>query len=605
MKRTKYTARFKFDRVIESIQKNSLSEVARPYGLGVNLLSNFPQLVDEVILKRGEKYYRQGAVLDLIETDQGWEATVAGTDEYQVEILNLTSGLEMICDCPYDYGPVCKHQVAVLHALNQGLKTKSLKKRKNGKRINRQENFQQQADKILAKLSLEQSQDILREILSNDEFLLGHFVSSHSQEVMDKGFYKSQLESDLNLPQEWGKFMSYDMNGMIEVEIPSAVDLLQQTQQWIEQGHGSKAIPALQAVIEVLPLALDQALGATGEIEDSVEQGFSLLHLAIEAGLADTEQQRLFKYCLVKATEKIYADWGWQFEFLRLAVELVTTKQQEQELTQLLDDFPFSNESDSERWRAMQFEKIIEIKAQLLLNRHSQNYEQFLRDHQEVEAMRENLILWLISQSKYQEARVECERVLSQAPIRDEETYLQLLLTIVRSQGDKPSELEVVRRLLIKTGSLDYYHQLKALISPDEWEDYREELLQVQRERIMAEDGWQGLYFGNSTLAQIYELEDMWAELIDLVVSSNSLHLANNYRFELEQRYPQEMAEFYQKMILTELTEVGKREKYQEQCRYIRRIKKMGFLTQAQGIIAELRQQYSRRSALMEELDRV
>ena len=33
MKRTKYTARFKFDRVIESIQKNSLSEVARPYGL--------------------------------------------------------------------------------------------------------------------------------------------------------------------------------------------------------------------------------------------------------------------------------------------------------------------------------------------------------------------------------------------------------------------------------------------------------------------------------------------------------------------------------------------------------------------------------------------
>lgn len=41
MKRTKYTARFKFDRVIESIQKNSLSEVARPYGLGVNLLSKW------------------------------------------------------------------------------------------------------------------------------------------------------------------------------------------------------------------------------------------------------------------------------------------------------------------------------------------------------------------------------------------------------------------------------------------------------------------------------------------------------------------------------------------------------------------------------------
>ena len=41
MKRTKYTARFKFDRVIESIKKDSLSEVARPYGLGVNLLSKW------------------------------------------------------------------------------------------------------------------------------------------------------------------------------------------------------------------------------------------------------------------------------------------------------------------------------------------------------------------------------------------------------------------------------------------------------------------------------------------------------------------------------------------------------------------------------------
>lgn len=41
MKRAKYTAKFQFDRVIESIQKNNLSEVARPYGIGVNLLSKW------------------------------------------------------------------------------------------------------------------------------------------------------------------------------------------------------------------------------------------------------------------------------------------------------------------------------------------------------------------------------------------------------------------------------------------------------------------------------------------------------------------------------------------------------------------------------------
>lgn len=41
MKRNKYTPRFKFDRVMESIKKDSLSEVARQYGIGANLLSKW------------------------------------------------------------------------------------------------------------------------------------------------------------------------------------------------------------------------------------------------------------------------------------------------------------------------------------------------------------------------------------------------------------------------------------------------------------------------------------------------------------------------------------------------------------------------------------
>jgi transposase len=41
MKKTKYTAKFKFDRVIESLKKDSVSEVARSYGFGANLLSKW------------------------------------------------------------------------------------------------------------------------------------------------------------------------------------------------------------------------------------------------------------------------------------------------------------------------------------------------------------------------------------------------------------------------------------------------------------------------------------------------------------------------------------------------------------------------------------
>lgn len=41
MQKAKYTAKFKFDRVIESIRLDSLSQVARQYGFGVNLLSKW------------------------------------------------------------------------------------------------------------------------------------------------------------------------------------------------------------------------------------------------------------------------------------------------------------------------------------------------------------------------------------------------------------------------------------------------------------------------------------------------------------------------------------------------------------------------------------
>jgi len=41
MKRSKYTSKFKFDRVVESLKKDSVSEIARQYGFGANLLSKW------------------------------------------------------------------------------------------------------------------------------------------------------------------------------------------------------------------------------------------------------------------------------------------------------------------------------------------------------------------------------------------------------------------------------------------------------------------------------------------------------------------------------------------------------------------------------------
>jgi len=41
MRKQKYTAKFKFDRVIESLKEDSVAGVARQYGFGANLLSKW------------------------------------------------------------------------------------------------------------------------------------------------------------------------------------------------------------------------------------------------------------------------------------------------------------------------------------------------------------------------------------------------------------------------------------------------------------------------------------------------------------------------------------------------------------------------------------
>ena len=84
-------------------------------------LKEFEQHIDETIFKRGYQYYKKGLVQEPIEISNGeYEAIVEGTEDYTVE-LTIKNGVvtEHVCSCPYDLGPVCKHEVAVMFYLQK------------------------------------------------------------------------------------------------------------------------------------------------------------------------------------------------------------------------------------------------------------------------------------------------------------------------------------------------------------------------------------------------------------------------------------------------------------------------------------------------------
>ncbi len=86
-------------------------------------LKNFEKEIEPKILDRGFSYYENDFVSDIEQIEKGeFCATVMGTEEYNV-LIKLNKNLEIkehSCDCPYDWGNVCKHEVAVMYYLKDG-----------------------------------------------------------------------------------------------------------------------------------------------------------------------------------------------------------------------------------------------------------------------------------------------------------------------------------------------------------------------------------------------------------------------------------------------------------------------------------------------------
>ena len=82
-------------------------------------LRNFEITVEPKIGDRGFSYYENDAVTEVEQVEKGeFTATVEGSEEYTV-FIKLDEHQFVIdhsCDCPYDWGDVCKHEVAVLYA---------------------------------------------------------------------------------------------------------------------------------------------------------------------------------------------------------------------------------------------------------------------------------------------------------------------------------------------------------------------------------------------------------------------------------------------------------------------------------------------------------
>ena len=85
-------------------------------------LKSFESDVENKIVERGLDYYRSGDVKKLEKVGENeFSAVVFGSEKYSLYVkINGDAIVEHECDCPYDWGNVCKHEVAVFYAIRNG-----------------------------------------------------------------------------------------------------------------------------------------------------------------------------------------------------------------------------------------------------------------------------------------------------------------------------------------------------------------------------------------------------------------------------------------------------------------------------------------------------
>lgn len=92
-------------------------------------INNFEKSIESKIISRGLSYYENDYISDLEQVEPNeFTAVVEGSEDYNVTIKfnNKNEIISHYCDCPYDWGVFCKHEVAVLYYLKDIVANKTI-----------------------------------------------------------------------------------------------------------------------------------------------------------------------------------------------------------------------------------------------------------------------------------------------------------------------------------------------------------------------------------------------------------------------------------------------------------------------------------------------
>lgn len=556
-------------------------------------ITDFDDSLDPVILKRGRQYYQEGRVSRLKQTAAGWTAVVEGTHDYTVEAELEPNGFIKFseCDCPYEGGEYCKHQVAVFYALRAGVTTG----RSAGQEPITTGPPANSLETVLTDMKPEQMRKIILELADQHEeigrtLLLKYGV--HSDEIKAcretmRGYIREAKRNGF-IDRRWA---AHAAKG-IDLTLDKALQRMEQGNYMLALGLG---LAALATAVDMLPYcddsdgwvgtAVDDALGV---IDDVVQDAVGRMDLA--------EQKKMLTKLIKESRHKRYDGWwDWPIDLLGSCIYLCADPGLrgivETELNKLLE----AQAEDSQGSSHYALSQIKMLQLQMLeLFDHPDRAEEFIAANMQYSDFRQKAIENALRKKDWGKVVQLCRA--------GEEADREFLGLVMRwrkyryraheEQGEVDNQRELAMGL-VYAGEYDYYPKLKALYPASQWPDILAAILAEFEKRNYLPD----IY------VQIL-IEENLVEHILRCCQRNPAAVLKLYEYLLPD-YLEETRAIFKGYIQKAAQQADQRRKYKEVCSMIKTYKKACGDLAARSMITELCRLYPRRSAFLDELGKI
>lgn len=542
-------------------------------------LNNFEKYIGDLIVYRGEHYYVNKYVKKINQTKDGdYKATVSGSKKYTVKV-KLDQANNIIasgCTCPYDFGDICKHEVAVFFELRDQNAIESVE--------------EPELIDLLQKLSKQKLIDFLIDQTNkNPELELElrlNFGPKEDEIFASRELIKEYIESATD-----NGFVSYDdaWDAVYGAEL-----VLEKMQNHLDNDEIKTVILLGEIILaELFDLIdyCDDSGGAIGGIIDQAIENMTYATAQTTDHLSTEEKLEIVQLLVKASRHERYQGWSdSQLALLEICLPLCDLADCRTLLENELEKLSRETKPDSYMLKEIKL-----LQAELIKKFDSAEQAQtFLAENIAIPEIREQIILQHFEQKDYQQALELC--VDGEKLDHDYAGLVSRWKNYRYQAYEHLNDLENQKSLgmsLLLAGDYDYFGKLKKLYEKDEWPavlDYITE--NIDQTRYQARVYLQILKEENLTdklLTHCQNNPDMISELYpDLITDS-----------------PEQVKEIFIHYIRSIAEHSSNRKEYRSVCKIIRTFNKVTDHETTVEIITELEQRYHRKPAFLDELSKI